>query len=134
MKNCVNCGKEVSIENRYCPYCGCELSPKNISEQQSKEENKKGTIICIISIILASCCYLMFQYNLELKSGSPFLTILPYILALAAFILVIIAKVKHPKHTLATALVWVYGIFAIQAIIIVLIFILIGDACSSCPG
>ena len=45
MKKCINCGKDIQDDNRFCPYCGAENLPQEkkltIAEKKQLRENER---------------------------------------------------------------------------------------------
>ena len=133
MKNCANCGKEVSVENRYCPHCGGDLSITNTPVIETEADKKKGNMLCIGSLIC-----LLFPVTIAIigviissltNQSTDLLIILNalYIISFPLFvvglILMIVAKVKYPKSKFAKVLMWFY-IIIIGLIILLYIFFL----------
>lgn len=150
---CINCGSQVNDDDKFCLRCGAvqkgDLQPNqvviartNIAPQpvayektNTPEDNHLANVLCIISL----CLYFVLPGLLSgiyagLESFLPeavslmigFLDILSF---LAAYVLMIIARVKCPKSTFAKVVMWIYIALLILGI---LTWIIIFAACGAC--
>ena len=52
IKKCQNCGRDLPIEARFCPYCMTKLIDEDGTIIKKTSENKKRNIFMTIAIIL----------------------------------------------------------------------------------
>lgn len=140
---CNNCGKELKENQKVCLECG-KLVEKEKSKPSPKKPMALATKLCIISLCLKYALPIVVgllniilsfftifgvnSINLLIDVIEIALWIITGFSGLAAFILVIVAKVKDKDSLFATILLWIYIaelIISILVGIIALILILI---------
>lgn len=84
-------------------------SQEQPQEQLTAEEKKNADTLCIISIVLWAVCFV------------PFLAYVSVPCMIAALVLVIIARVKYPKHTFSKVLLIVYGVLFLVGMVLAVV-------------
>ena len=160
---CTECGKKITKNTKFCPNCGKEVEVKEaivetpvveenkIVEKQPKDNNHLANVLCTISVCLyfgmplvAFIFYCItggiMSYGNDYASTiasffSSIVGILSTCSTLAAYVLMIIARVKCPQNTFGKVLMWVYIALFVMGIImsIVLMVACVGllAACGS---
>ena len=138
--------------NNY-PQYGQPQQPSFMGEDQDK---KNANRLCIISLVCY--CLPMFlnaiyyatitsridytnidNYDYSAGSGSMIISVLNFMLFIAAWVLMIVARVKYKNSTFAKVLMWVYiGLFILGIILVVVVIVTCAAAFNSllndCPG
>ncbi len=146
---CSKCGSQISENTKYCIRCGAiqgeEFQPSNVSvteqpvinEQvitsQPTEDNHLADVLCTISLGLYFVVPCILTYIYEIFSKAPFIVlslgILSLLSVLAAYVLMIIARIKCPKSVYAKVVMWIYIVLLVMSLLIGAIFI---AACGAC--
>ena len=145
---CTNCGKELKESDQYCPECGLKVENKkegkkkatkvvdNITEEKQYVSGMKNdTLLCVISLV---CMYGMGLINLALLAISnalpsvegfiSFLRGLSGLGPIAAWVLVIYARVHYKDSKFAKTLLIIY---IIQAALVIVGVILLIATCAN---
>lgn len=146
---CTECGKKLTKNTKFCPNCGKEVEVKEaIVEtpvveakpavvEQPKDNNHLANVLCTISVCLyfgmpfvAFIVYCISggimsigdDYTSVLASFfSSIVGILSSLSTLAAYVLMIVARVKCPKNTFGKVLMWVYIALFVMGIVTAII-------------
>lgn len=137
---CSECGKEIANGSLACPYCGKEVETKEAIVEERKDNNRLANILCTISLcLLIVVPMLLFVISMipriinnSYKTSIPmaFLSFIvskgiPYTISvLAAYVLMIISRVKCPNSKYAKVLMWIYIAIAVLILIIFIISII----------
>ena len=135
---CVKCGYKISDTAKICTHCGTMVSQNNqnlqpvnnnktttdVDTKVNKEENKKATPLCVMSLICGYVIPLVF-------SNSKIPPLLLNCISLASLVLVIIARIKYPNSELAKVLLFIY---VAEILLGAIIFIIFFEACSAICG
>lgn len=113
---------------------------------KAKEKNKKGNILCFISLGLQIIPYILTgilggitdSFN-NLTSNDTSMTVLTEIMSafvggsyIASWVFMIIARVKY-KNTFSKVLMWVYiGIMALSIVAVVVVIAMCWFMCKDC--
>jgi hypothetical protein len=150
--NCQKCGTKINDGDSFCTQCGTPVETvtpqENISNNQPEQpkdafdENDKGNKLCILSLILkygvlalsAGIIELLYNFtNIISEDIGDFvistLFVIIGICSLAAFVLMVIVRIKYPKNLFGKILMWIYIVEIILAIIAIVILFL---ACMAC--
>lgn len=146
---CPKCKTEIEDYSNFCTNCGSvvenqiEINETKIVETQitniNEEENKKANKLCIISlclkyiptIITGSFYGITGESNSVINSLINLLGLCP----LAAFIIMIIVRVKYPKNKFGKIIMWIYIIELILVIIgVIILLIACGAILRDCRG
>lgn len=153
---CTNCGSPIKREGTQGPTVnpmqqapmpqqpnvpGMQQTTGNPSVQQApvqpltaEEENKIANRLSLISLLLRFASPIVLGVSTIIIEpfsdglSSIFSAFYPLI-ALAAFVLMVIVRVKYPKNTFGKVLMWLY---IATAIIYILFFVFIAVACVAC--
>lgn len=149
---CINCGSQVNDDDKFCLRCGAlqkgDLQPNqvvitrnNVEPQQvayektnTPADNHLANVLCIISLCLYFVAPSMFTFlSACFDESFPALSGLFMLISissfLAAYVLMIIARVKCPKSTFAKVVMWIYIALLILGIIT---WVIIFAACGAC--
>ena len=143
---CNNCGNQINPGEGFCTKCGTavqsatpQATNNNITVNQ--EENKKANMLCVISLILkygvgvivgiiygimgglTSVSTTSYSTSSSIGVLGTALSGLASISSLAAFVIMIVVRVKYPKNTFGKVLMWIYIAELILAIIGLVIII-----------
>ena len=131
---CSNCGKDLNENEKFCPNCGLKVNNKEeakVPETSTEEKQiingmKNDTFFCVLSLI---CMYGLGTISALLNwlTDSTFGAMLSGITRLgplAAWVLVIYAKIKYKNSKFAKILLIIY-IIQLVAVIIFGIFIIV---------
>lgn len=149
---CRKCGKEVPKDSKFCPACG-ELQEvvKEVPAVKKEEvtNNHLANVLCSISLglyfgmpILSFIMYI-FAYGFSYSDSTSLLTnffgsiisIISSLSTIAAYVLMIIARVKCPKSTYAKVVMWIYiALFAISLITLIVIIFACAGAVAACSS
>ena len=160
---CSGCGKKITKNNKFCPGCGKEQSDttkevpvvveeKVIEQKPIKEEqpnNHLANVLCSISLALyfgmpiVSFVVYMFTFGLSFNNDSAvsaigtfftsIMSLLSSVSTLAAYVLMIIARVKCPKSTYAKVVMWLYiALFVMGLITLVVVMITCAGILAEC--
>ena len=152
--NCQKCGTIINDGDSFCTQCGTPVKIETSNEkivtnqpEQSKDvfdENIKGNKLCILSLILKYAVGFIGGGIIELFSnifpsvsdsvadlifGTLFSLV--GISSLAAFVLMVVVRVKYPKNTFGKVLMWIYIVEIILAIIAIVLIFLMCMACAN---
>lgn len=152
---CINCGKEVKKGTKFCSNCGTkqeeivEKKEEIVATQpvEAKEEpnNHLANVLCTISLclyfigpwvfyFLAYVCGMATRANYENPLAMMFATLGTFS-GLAAYVLMIIARVKCPKSTYAKVVMWIYiGLFILSIISLVVLMVTCAGILAECSG
>ncbi len=120
---CEHCGNKLHEDAVVCMKCGCQVKNKNNNTIAKNEDDGKANTLCIISLALIFGGPII-NYLLNLMIGTnKSIGILGSAASTAAFVLMIIARVKYPNNTFAKVLMWIYIALAVIGIILVIIAI-----------
>lgn len=144
---CSECGKKITKNAKFCTNCGkeqisaeIEETPVVVKQNPVVEEDKNNhlaNVLCTISV----CLYFgmpfvsflfycvtggMMSYGDDYTSAmasffSSIVGILSSMSTLAAYVLMIVARVKCPKNTFGKVLMWVYIALFIMGIVTALL-------------
>ncbi len=142
---CSNCGKELLEGAKFCPYCSSiqennqnqvfipqsEINDKQEVITEPPVDNHSANLLCTISLILyfggpitTFMLYLVMAvgYSTTESLGIfgnvlSLMTLLSSMSGLAAYVLMIIARVKYPKSKYAKVVMWIYIVLFILGII-----------------
>ncbi len=63
-KSCHECGKEIPIEAKECPFCGCPLEIDDLSViPETKKTIKNKKLIIVATVIIVITCIIVFAFN-----------------------------------------------------------------------
>ena len=140
---CTECGKKITKNNKFCSNCGKEVEIKEAIVEAPVVEQKKesvedknnhlANVLCTISV----CLYFgmpfvsfifycitggIMSYGDDYTSAiasffSSIVGILSSLSTLAAYVLMIVARVKCPKNTFGKVLMWVYIALFVMGIV-----------------
>ncbi len=149
---CRKCGKEVPKDSKFCPACG-ELQEVVIEKPVVKTEevpnNHLANVLCSISLglyfgmpVLSFIMYVLaygFSYSDTTSAVAGFfgsvISIISSLSTIAAYVLMIIARVKCPKSTYAKIVMWIYiALFAMSLITLMVIIFACAGAVASCSN
>lgn len=160
---CTECGKKLTKNTKFCPECGKEVEVKEavvetpvveakpVVVEQPKDNNHLANVLCTISVCLYFGMPLISFIVYFITGGimsvgddvssaiasffSSIVGILSTCSTLAAYVLMIVARVKCPRNTFGKVLMWVYIALFVMGIImsIVLMVACVGmlAACGS---
>ena len=140
---CTECGKKLTKNNKFCPNCGKEVEVKEaivetpvVEEKPVVNEDKNNhtaNVLCTISVCLyfgmPFVSFILYcitggimsygdDYTSALASFfSSIVGILSSLSTLAAYVLMIVARVKCPKNTFGKVLMWVYIALFVMGIV-----------------
>ena len=138
---CIKCGSQVNDNDKYCLHCGApqvkeEIQPSSVnvqSVQPQPEENHLADVLCTISLLLyfavPGVLSTLASAFSEVTIVSMAFGILDLLSVLAAYILMIIARVKCPTSNYAKVVMWIYIVLLFVGILLAIIFI---AACGAC--
>ena len=147
---CKECGNKIPENSKFCQNCG--TSQDTIIVEQPKVENKKdnhlANVLCTISLslyfgmpIVAFLMY-FFMYGLteefDTALADPFygmFTLLSMLARLAAYVLMIVARVKCPKSTYAKVVMWIYiGLLILGVVSFIFLVVTCAGMITACSG
>lgn len=141
---CRNCGKELLEGAKFCQYCSSiqeynqnqVVIPQQINNKQETTttlvvDNHKANVLCTISLLLyfsgPVIALMLYLIIATASSSTDVLDVLYGVLSgtlaissvtgLAAYVLMIVARVKYPKSIYAKVIMWIYIVFFILGII-----------------
>ena len=134
MNYCEKCGNKIEPGATFCVACGNKLVndvPVNNKDKNyiSPEDNKKANTLGIISIILyffgplISYISLYLFDKLNMSGITRVVGSLSGLTGLAAFVLMIVIRVKYPQNLLGKVIMWIYIGFAVLAVVLIIAFI-----------
>lgn len=158
---CGNCGKEILENAKFCQYCGTVQDEKtnqvaisttqqinnykNIDKVEQQVDNHLANILCTISLILyfggpiVSTLLSMIRYVTHYNVSPIYDGIISLLMSLsglsilAAYVLMIIARVKCPTSKYAKIVMWIYIILlALEVIAIIILAIACGWWLGNC--
>lgn len=146
---CEKCGNKLTPGDSFCTQCGAPISEQNVQvitqpkTMEDPEEKKKANMLCTISLILKYGMGLITgvvagvmsaignpsssSYSV-IASANTVLASLTGIAGLAAFVIMIVVRVKYPKNTFGKVIMWIYIVELILSILAAIILIV---ACAS---
>lgn len=159
---CGNCGKELLENAKFCQYCGTVQNEeanqkavsttqqinnyKNIDKVENPSDNRPANTLCTISlclyfggpiltVLLYIIRYVIFSTSAMLSGVVAMLGGLSSFSTLAAYVLMIVARIKYPTSKYAKVVMWIYIILLILEIIGVIILAVAcgwyaGETCS----
>ena len=140
---CTNCGTSVKVQQPTVPQQlpnyqvvipQQQLPNYQVVVQQPQiaaDDKKNANILCIISLILyfAAPIFALLMaivFSLISEDASMLSTGITSISRIAAYVLMIVARIKYPESTFAKILMWIYiGLFAVGFIMGILLIILL---------
>lgn len=134
---CKNCGKKLEDSKSFCGNCGTKQEVEEIIEVKvendptKKDENHLANVLCTISLCLYFGGSTVIGILIGILSAAPLITgplmsllsIASGLCPIAAYVLMIIARVKCPKSTYAKVVMWIYIALFILSIIVFLIML-----------
>lgn len=150
---CINCGSQVNDDDKFCLRCGAvqkgDLQPNQVviartnvepqpvayEKTNTPEDNHLANVLCSISLGLYFIMPSIFTFISALLSSinvgiiSSICLLLSGVSVVAAYVLMIIARVKCPHSTYAKVVMWLYIILLCISIIL---WIIIFAACGTC--
>lgn len=124
---CKNCGVKLEGEN-FCQNCGNSLVPNQtpVVAQQVEIKDNTADILCTISV----CLYFgmpLLSTLLCIIGLAPLAYIISPFSRIAAYVLMIIARVKYPESKFAKILMWIYiALFAVSIVLAIILTIACG--------
>lgn len=161
MKYCKSCGAKLDDSVKFCTECGNQLivvdnntiinnntiQTQPVNQVETPEEHKAGNTLGIISLCLyfgGPLITFLISFAVGFGSGisgtsssaytsiTTLLSSLSGISGLAAYVLMIIGRVKYPKNTLCKVVMWIYIGFLILGILsVILLFAFCYITCST---
>lgn len=161
---CGKCGKELISGAKFCQYCGStqDLQENQVDLPAKTEvasyietnnniekpvDNHQANVLCTISLLLyfvlpifsIVIAYIMAVFKEDM---SPVVSLVFNLMLsvssmgrLAAYVLMIIARVKYPTSKYAKVVMWIYIILlVIELIVAAILIIACGFAIGSCIG
>ncbi len=139
---CSRCGEELIPGDKFCTNCGYSVNeaiqtntiqPTTIPPQNAYAyDTKKANQLCIISLLLyfvAPLALGIVGILLDVLFKSEILTTgftgLGSVARIAAFVIVIVARVKYPTSKFAKVLLWVYIGFIIATFLLIIALIVL---------
>ena len=139
---CSRCGEELIPGDKFCTNCGYSvgeviqtntIQPTTIPPQNAYAyDTKKANQLCIISLLLYFVAPLVLGIVgilLDILLKSEILTTgftgLGSVARIAAFVIVIVARVKYPTSKFAKILLWVYIGFIIATFLLLIIALIV---------
>ena len=128
---------------KFDPYTGKPLNPKK--NQMTPEDKKIANTLCVLSLVLSVASPLLLSIYHEIMNhfdvlniSEPYdslMTIFVMCAEVAALVLMIVTRVKYPKHTFGLVLMIIY-IVEFTSIIIgwILIMVTCYTLCGQCNG
>lgn len=145
---CKNCGKKLEDNKKFCANCGTKKEVEEIVEVKvendptKKDENHLANVLCTISLCLYFAGSTVIGILVMMLSAIPFTGPLAGLLSLAsglcpiaAYVLMIIARVKCPKSTYAKVVMWIYIVlFILSVIALIIMMVACAGLLASCAG
>lgn len=139
---CTKCGTELVSGNNFCTNCGSPISPLGYnapstntvivpSQSVVDDGDNKATIWCVLSLILYFVVPVVFGFFasfLEALAEGLSYIMLFFSLAsrIAAYVFMIMARVKYPDNKFAKILMWIYIVlFAFTLLLVILIVVFV---------
>lgn len=132
MNYCTNCGKKLIQNSNYCDNCGYKIDNVNTNNNVNINTNTNSTSNANNNIekvndnskyyVIANTVLVFSGLFLESKAYTPFAL-------LAAFIIIITAKIKYPKTTTVNVVFWIELTYLIMFMAFI-VFVLV--MCNSC--
>ena len=147
---CTNCGNELSKNSMFCPNCGTKNKEEIIKPNDNENTNNHlANVLCTISLCLyfgtplLSFIVYFFSFGLSFNNDSAvsaigtlttsIMSILSSVSTLAAYVLMIIARVKCPKSTYAKVVMWLYiALFVMGLVTMVVLLITCAGILAEC--
>lgn len=156
---CSKCGEKITKNAKFCTNCGATTGEKEpiveqraIEEKKVKEEvpnNHVANVLCTISLCLyfgmpiVSFMVYIFSFGLSFNDDSAvsaigtfftsIMSLLSSVSTLAAYVLMIVARVKCPKSTYAKVVMWLYiALFVMGLITLVVMMITCAGILAEC--
>ena len=147
---CTECGKKLTKNTKFCPECGKEVEVKEavvetpvvveekpVVVEQPKDNNHLANVLCTISVCLYFGMPLISFIVYFITGGimsvgddastaiasffSSVVGILSSCSTLAAYVLMIVARVKCPSNTFGKVLMWVYIALFVMGIVMAIV-------------
>ena len=145
---CKNCGKKLEEGKKFCPNCGTKKEDEEViavtveNDPTKKDENHLANVLCTISLCLYFGGSTVIGVLVAMLSVTPFtgplaglLSLLSGLCPIAAYVLMIIARVKCPKSTYAKVVMWIYiALFIMSLIALVVIMVTCAGIIASCAN
>ena len=136
MNYCTNCGKKLIKNSNYCDNCGYKIENvsqnnivnnkikqnSNVNSTSSENNNIEKVNNNSKYYVIANAVLVFSGLFLESKAYTPFAL-------LAAFIIIITAKIKYPKATTVNVVFWIELTYLIMFMAFI-VFVLV--MCNSC--
>jgi len=147
---CKNCGEKLNKNNMYCSKCGTKQE-EIVKDDNVKPNNHSANVLCTISLclyfgipILSVIIYIV-TFGLTKNSdvtdsgvASLFLSgfsLVAWAARIAAYVLMIIARVKCPKSTYAKVVMWIYiALFVMGLVALVVMMITCAGILAECAS
>lgn len=132
---CSNCGKEIKETDKFCTECGLKVERKENNKVETtvvvgenavkpnQENLEKAKSLCIISLI---CMYGLGFVGVLVRDSAPLLVNILALGPLAAWVLVIVARVKYKESKFAKILLIVY---IVQTVLIIIFYAIMLITC-----
>ena len=134
MKNCENCGKEITKENKTCPHCGHNIQANNENKEQLDAKRIRSNKECKTSLTIALA---PVMYMLVIAVGEMFITLSIssigidlvsfFFFEIPALIIAIMlaenAKKIDPTNKLPKILIAIYIFFVVIGILYFILFL-----------
>ena len=148
---CKNCGTKIPKESKFCTSCGASQEVAIVEQPvvEDKKENHLANVLCTISLglyfgmpILSFIMY-CFMYGLtegdfNTAMADPFymmISLLSGLARIAAYVLMIVARVKCPKSTYAKVVMWIYiGLLILGVIGFMILMVTCAGMISACSN
>ena len=155
---CRKCGEKIPTKSKFCPSCGDSQEDSIVEEKPVVEEtpvvdektnNHLANVLCTISLCLyfgmplVSFMIYIFTFGLSFNDDSAvsaigtfftsIMSLLSSVATLAAYVLMIVARVKCPKSTYAKVVMWLYiALFVMGLITLVVIMVTCAGILAEC--
>ena len=137
---CTNCGEALNKNNMYCTKCGTKQEEIVKANDTVEVNNHLANVLCTISLCLyfgmpiLSVIIYIITFGLTINAdvtdsgvAGLFLSgfsLVAWAARIAAYVLMIIARVKCPKSTYAKVVMWIYiALFVMGLVALVVMMI-----------